>query len=137
MKYQIKFPSMADSVEMELTSTMQAVAYAINHCSGEDLWRMSDQCSDTFKASGLYIDIPSDEDPDDFTTVAYITATANGDNYDLSFEDEAGTVHTIKEVEKVPVTIVMEYEYLLRSDEGVTDENIFARVKHIILEVEN
>ena len=100
MKYQIKFPSMADPVEVELTSTMQAIAYAINHCDSEDLWRMSDQCSDTFKASGLYIDIPSDEDPDDFTTVAYITATANGDNYDLTFEDEAGTVHTIKEVEK-------------------------------------
>ena len=91
---------MADSVEVELTSTMQAIAYAINHCESEDLWRMSDQCSDTFKASGLYIDIPSAEDPDDYTTVAYITATANGDNYDLSFEDEAGTVHTIKEVEK-------------------------------------
>lgn len=37
-------------------------------------------------------------------------------------------VNSIKEVEKVPVTIVMEYEYLLRSDEGVTDENIFAKI---------
>ena len=91
---------MANPVEVELESTMQAVIYAINNCDSEDLWRMSDQCSDDFKASGMYIDVPSDEDPDDFTNVAFITATANGDDYDLSFEDEDGTVHTIKEVEK-------------------------------------
>ena len=91
---------MANSVEVELESTIQAVIYALNNCDSEDLWRMSDKCLDPFKSSGLYIDIPSDEDPDDFTTVAFITATANGDNYDLSFEDEAGTIHTIKEEEK-------------------------------------
>ena len=100
MKYQIKFPSMANSVDVELESTIQAVIYALNNCDSEDLWRMSDKCSDPFKSSGLYIDIPSDEDPDDFTTVAFITVTANGDNYDISFEDEAGTIHTIKEEEK-------------------------------------
>lgn len=99
MKYHITFPSKVDSVDVELKSTIQAVIYAINNCDSEDIWRMSDQCSDD-KYSGLYIDIFSEEDPDDFTTVAYIAATANGENYDLSFEDEAGTVHTIKEVEK-------------------------------------
>lgn len=97
MKYHIKFPSLADGTDIEFNTTMQAIAYAINWCKSEDFYQMSDECPD---GDGLYIDILNDEDPDDFTTVAFIHSKVNGDDYDIFFEDEADITHTIRKVSR-------------------------------------
>lgn len=86
MKYSIKRPTRIDSRIIETNNLIKAIIEALYDCNDDDLWIMSNECSE---GDGIYIDAyPGfrDEDGEEvWFNAAFITTVKNGDDYEFYF----------------------------------------------------